>query len=231
MQDAPVILREDVTVSLDTDLIHVLLGIAENREITLSVLVRDVLGSFCRAFQSGTDWTRDTSATQTGVSVPVTPGSEDQISHLLTKVATHDQLIAALEQRLSQIESVSLAATTTGFLVPAVSAPLSPVHQPVAGDTGSVIDCDIPLQSSVSDDALVKVRLPVSPVMTSVDINSVGRINPQQMYSQTEAAALLSVSTTTLRKYIKEGRITSQKVGRSAVFTGRDLMVFLEGSR
>ena len=51
MQDGPVVIREDVTVSLDKDLINDLLGIAESREMTLSVLVREVLGSFCRAFQ------------------------------------------------------------------------------------------------------------------------------------------------------------------------------------
>lgn len=232
MQDAPVIIREDVTVSLDKDLIHVLLGIAEDREITLSVLVRDVLGSFCRAFRSGTDWTRPESAgIPEGVPAPQLQGSGDQISVLLSRLSSHDQMIAALEQRISLIESGSVSASGPATCLPATQVTLTSVSPQPSGQIGLVIDSDMPLQGSVSDDALVKVRRPIQPVMTSVDINSVGRINVQQMYSQTEAAALLNVSTTTLRKYIKDGRISSQKVGRSTVFVGKDLMAFLEGAR
>lgn len=232
MQDAPVILREDVTVSLDKGLITELIGIAEDRQITLSVLIRDILGSFSRSLESGTDWTRSGGGigdahASTG-SVP--EGSDHQVSLLASQVSSHDQRIAVLEQRLMQLESGSIP-----YPVPMQQSPLalpgSPFPQVSAPGIASVIDSDGPLAGSVSDDALVKIRRPVAPVMTSVDVNSIGRINPSQVYSQTEAAALLSVSISTLRKYVKEGRIPSQKVGRSTVFTGRDLLAFLDATR
>jgi excisionase family DNA binding protein len=94
-----------------------------------------------------------------------------------------------------------------------------------------VIDCDAPQDTGVSDEALVKSREPVSPVFTSVDISTIGRISPTQVYSQTEAAALLGISISTIRKYVKERRIVSRKIGRSTVFQGQDLLAYSEQVR
>ncbi|PWR73015.1 helix-turn-helix domain-containing protein [Methanospirillum lacunae] len=233
MQDGPVVIREDVTVSLDKDLINDLLGIAESREMTLSVLVREVLGSFCRAFHAGSDWT---TVSPVGSSfspdlVQLTDAvGEGSVSQLESRVTAHDLLFADLQRRLSVLEynaGISRIAPQHATPEPAtLQATLSPGSNPLA----AVIDCDTPLAGSVSDDALVKIRKPIPPVMTSIDTNSIGRINPEQVYSQTEAAALLHLSISTIRKYVKEQRIGFQKIGRSTVFRGQDLLNYLAQS-
>jgi len=231
MQDSPVMTREDVTVSLDKELIDEMLGIAEVRGITLSVLVRDVLGAFSRAFRSGSDWTRVPLPISNSDLLPtsgiVEPGA-DQIASLISRVSAHDEMIAALQSRINRIES----GVPTPPPIPSFPV-TSPAGLSVKSSSGQsrisdVIDCDAPTHAGVSDDALVKVRSPVSPVFTSVDVSTLGRISPTQMYSQTEAAALLNISLSTIRKYVKEGRITGQKVGRSTVFQGQDLLLYTE---
>lgn len=234
MVDGPVIVRDDVTVSLDRDLINELLGIAEARKITLSVLVREILGSFSRAFRSGTDWTPGSDIVVQPV-LPVLPPitgestEQDHVLRLESRIANHDALLADLQRRILLLESNSAVS------YPIISSPSQQGMQttlPSApGRLSAVIDCDEPLAGSVSDEALVRARKPVSPVMTSVDINSIGRIIPEQVYSQTEAAALLNVSTSTIRKYVKESRIGSQKIGRSTVFRGQDLLTYLAQTR
>ena len=115
--------------------------------------------------------------------------------------------MADLQRRLSVLEyNTGISHTAPQYVTPepaALQATLSPASNPLA----AVIDCDTPLAGSVSDDALVKIRKPIPPVMTSIDTNSIGRINPEQVYSQTEAAALLHLSISTIRKYVKEQRI------------------------
>ncbi len=229
MQEGPVIIREDVTVSLDKDLINELLGIAESREVTLSVLVREVLGSFCRSFRSGTDWTRDDTVQTASHSdiVGSGTGSQDSVSLLQVRINAHDSLLADLQRRITVLES-GAGSGIQSLIFPSHDQPVqSTLISPQAGQLAAVIDCEEPLAGSVSDEALVRVRKPVPPVMTSVDINSIGRINPQQVYSQTEAAALLNISTSTIRKYVKEERIGFQKIGRSTLFRGQDLLTFL----
>jgi excisionase family DNA binding protein len=236
MQDNPVMIREDVTISLDRDLIEEMLGIAEVRGITLSVLVRDVLGAFCRTFRSGTDWTR---SDLTMAEIPSMPGAgteeagPDRIALLQSRVLAHDEMIASLQSRISRIESGAQS------LLPPSSVPSCPgmtpagIVNPPPGQSqiSGVIDCDAPQDTGVSDEALVKPREPVSPVFTSVDISTLGRISPTQVYSQTEAAALLGISITTIRKYVKEKRIVSRKIGRSTVFQGQDLLAYSEQAR
>lgn len=230
MQDGPVVIREDVTVSLDKDLINDLLGIAESREMTLSVLVREVLGSFCKAFHAGSDWTTTTpvGSLSSPDLVQLTDAARDgSTSQLESRVTAHDLLFADLQRRLSVLEyNFGISRTVPQYTTsgPAVQqGALSSSSNPLA----AVIDCDTPLAGSVSDDALVKVRKPIPPVMTSVDTNSIGRINPEQVYSQTEAAALLHLSISTIRKYVKEQRIGFQKIGRSTLFRGQDLLNYL----
>ena len=235
MQDSPLNLREDVTVSLDRELIEKIVGIAEIRGTTLSALVRDILGAFCRAYRSGSDWTRSfdqASAAKIPPGTGMQPGGQDQMTLVLSRLANHDAVIAALEERISLLE------LTDGVPGPRVQNTVA-IHQPgpVAlqttfspdpGKIAPVFDCDAPVAGDISDEALVKVRRPASPIITSIDINTIGRINQDQDYSLTEAAALLSISTSTIRKYTKEGRLNSRKIGRSSVFKGRDLLAYLE---
>jgi len=227
MQDGPVVIREDVTVSLDKDLINDLLGIAESRETTLSVLVRDVLGSFCRAFHTGSDWT---AGTPTGKASEIQPeaGREGSFSLLDSRITAHDLLLADLQKRLSVLEYAA-GVSRTITQVPHEAGAVQTTFSPASG-LSEVIDSEVPLAGSVSDEALVRIRKPVAPVMTSVDMNSIGRINPEQVYSQTEAAALLHLSISTIRKYVKEQRIGFQKIGRSTVFRGQDLLTYLARS-
>ena len=228
MQDGPVVIREDVTVSLDKDLINDLLGIAESRETTLSVLVRDVLGSFCKAFHAGSDWTAGTPA---GIQAPeMQPGvaREGSVSLLESRISAHDLLLADLQKRLLVLEYTA-GVSRTVTQVPHESVAVQTTFSPASG-LSAVIDSEEPLAGSVSDEALVRIRKPIAPVMTSVDTNSIGRINPEQVYSQTEAAALLHLSISTIRKYVKEQRIGFQKIGRSTVFRGQDLLTYIARS-
>ncbi len=230
MQDGPVIIREDVTVSLDKDLISDLLGIAESREMTLSVLVRDVLGSFCKAFHAGSDWT---AAAPTAISAPeMQPDLSRQgtFSLLESRVSGHDALLADLQKRLLVLEYNAGVSITAPQFAPSEAAAALHAVSPGQSNLAAVIDSDQALAGSVSDDALVRIRKPIAPVMTSVDTNSIGRIIPDQVYSQTEAAALLHLSISTLRKYVKEQRIGFQKIGRSTVYRGQDLLTYLAQS-
>jgi excisionase family DNA binding protein len=231
MQDSSVVIREDVTVSLNKDLINDLLGIAESREKTLSVLVRDVLGSFCRAFHDGSDWTSESQSGSLPDLVQLTEvAGEGSVSHLESRVDAHDLLLADLQKRLSVLECKSGISGIAPLYTPSEPAVIQTTLSQASNSLAAVIDCDSPLAGSVSDDALVKMRRPIPPVMTSIDTNSIGRINPEQVYSQTEAAALLHLSISTIRKYVKEKRIGSQKIGRSTLFRGQDLLNFLARS-
>ncbi|MFH0968790.1 MAG: helix-turn-helix domain-containing protein [Methanobacteriota archaeon] len=237
MQDSPVMIREDVTVSLDKELIDEMLGIAEIRGITLSTLVRDVLGAFCKVFRSGTDWTCSDLPLHQPVQIPISgsvdPGA-DQIAFLTSRVTAHDEMITSLQSRIAAIESGTFAqfphVQTPSFSM----TPPTGLHANISTNQNrisDVIDCDAPVQGGVSDDALVKLRDPVSPVFTSVDVSTIGRISPTQVYSQTEAAALLNISISTIRKYVKERKIASRKIGRSTVFQGQDLLAYSERMR
>jgi excisionase family DNA binding protein len=231
-------MREDVTVSLSKDMIDEMVGIAELRGVTLSVLVRDILGGFCRAYRSGTDWTRSDPAVSLppeGSDAPAVAfvDGSDRIETLVSRISAHDDLIAALQSRISALELYSPAQPASVTPTFPVSAPAALQSKLTSGHStiAAVIDCDSPGRGSVSDDALVKHREPVSPVFTSIDVTTMGRIDPQKPYSQTEAAVILRVSLSTLRKYVKSGKLPSHKVGRSAVFQGKDLISYLGRTR
>lgn len=233
MQDGPLPIREDVTVSLDKELIDRMVGIAEIRGITLSALVRDILGAFCRAYQAGSDWTKGGSspAVTTGSTAESRSGivSGEQLADILSRISRHDELISSLHQRVSVLELTDgiVARIPVSVDHPALQTTLASTP----GGIAEVIDTDAPDPSGVSDEALVRIRKPISPVITSVDLNSMGRINPDQDYSMTEAAAQLGISASTIRKYVKDGRISARKIGRSSVFKGRDLITYLANNR
>jgi excisionase family DNA binding protein len=235
MQENPITMREDVTVSLNKDLIDTLLGIAEVRGMTLSVLVRDILGVFCQAFESGTDWTRYEKpvSDQTDSILPraTEKPDENQINDIISRLQAHGAMISALQNRVLLLESQSAASSPELSVIPPVehNQP-GPVFTPGYGTNENripvVIDSDALSQNRVSDEALVKSRPPVSPIITSVDVSGIGRIIPEKPYTQTEAAVLLRISLAKFRKYVKDGRIPSQKVGRTIICQGKDLIAF-----
>jgi excisionase family DNA binding protein len=236
MQDGPLIEREDVTVSLDRELIGKIVGIAEIRGTTLSALVRDILGAYCRAYHAGSDWIRTTPQSLRSSDLSASVGSESSgvtsLADVQAWLSRHDELFAVLEQRISFLE---LTDGVSSRSTPVQVRPSIPLVMQTTLSPGSaiaeVIDSEAPVIGDISDEALVKIRKPVSPVITSVDVSSIGRITPDQDYSLTEAAALLSISSSTIRKYVKDGRLASRKIGRNTVFKGQDLLFYLGQSR
>jgi excisionase family DNA binding protein len=51
-----------------------------------------------------------------------------------------------------------------------------------------------------------------------------------KLYNVEEAAALLGVTSQTVRKYIKRGRLQAQKIGRALYITEPNLRAFLNGT-
>ncbi len=49
------------------------------------------------------------------------------------------------------------------------------------------------------------------------------------VYSLLEVSELLDITYTTVRKYIKEGKIRSRRVGRKYLVTGESIRSFLNG--
>ena len=224
MQDGPLIQREDVTVSLDRDVIEHIVSIAEERGTTLSALVRDILGTFCQAYRSGTDWTSPGGMLRPAEGLGTQPGGkgEETMAGVLSRLFSHDERLRSLEERMSTLEltdGVGWGRSGSSMISPAL------------GQIAGVIDSDEPTPAGISEEALVKIGRPVSPIITSVDVNSIGKIRADQDYSQTEAAALLSISPSTIRKYVRDGKLSVRKVGRNNIFRGRDLLVYLQQSR
>lgn len=52
-----------------------------------------------------------------------------------------------------------------------------------------------------------------------------------KFYTIPEASKVLRVTPQTLRKYIKEGRIRSQRIGKPILITDRNLLEFLHSSK
>ena len=54
---------------------------------------------------------------------------------------------------------------------------------------------------------------------------------PEKYYSAEQAAALLKMHIKTVQRYIREGKLRANKVGKSWRITGHDLSVFAEGTQ
>ena len=215
--------RKDITISLDEEQIDKLLEIAETRNTTLSAFIREIIASFLipsdRQQLHLVDFSPDELIGQEK------PEFRSTLAKILTR---HGDSINKLEARLSVMEGY-LHLDSPEIVSPpdirSVRAESSFYH---AHQASSVIDCDLPSQGGLSDEALVKIhRSPVLPVMDAIEMGSF-KISPNKDYSQTEAAVALNVSVSTMRKYIKERRIDARKVGRSWLVHGYDILAFLE---
>ncbi len=54
---------------------------------------------------------------------------------------------------------------------------------------------------------------------------------PEKYYTAEQAAEMMKMHIKTVQRYIREGRLKANKVGKSWRITGHDLSVFLEGER
>jgi excisionase family DNA binding protein len=214
-------MRKDLTISLDEEHIDELLNVAETQNITLSALIRDIVSIYVLAVQQG-------KPPSFHEMVPI-PGGQTDIPScppaLSVTIARHGALIAELERRVALLEGTTHKPAFQTVLTPALPDIIdltSPV--PSVSVANAVIDSDLPLAGTLSEEALVKVqRQPVAPVMDAMEIGSM-KVRPDKEYSQTEAAVALGVSVTTMRKYIKENKIPARKVGRSWLIHGRDIL-------
>lgn len=220
--------RKELTISLDEDLIEEMVEIAESRSLTLSTLLRDVIGSFCRSYRTGTDWTlhgtgihRQGDTPATGVPLPIEP------DHLAQRLDQHEQRIAELFHRVTRLEQDSpLSGTPRATQVPL----FPPADADLPGER--VIDSDEFTRSGLSDEALVKIpKHPVLPVIDAVEYGGSRTVREEKEYTLTEAAAILGLSSGTLRKYVKENRISGRKVSRAWFIPGREILAFLASQR
>ncbi|HOL40799.1 helix-turn-helix domain-containing protein [Methanospirillum sp.] len=223
VQDVVVLdnMRKDLTISLDEEYINELLEIAEHQNTTLSALVRDIISSYIQSISKGVTPDFQDLTHSSGPSSGLTSPSAD----LSRMVARHEELIADLERRLCLLEGRAIR--------PPIQQPktlfpdLIDLTSPAAGSSlPAVIDSDMPLPGNLAEEALVKVqKQPVAPVMDAMEMGSM-KIRTDKEYSQTEAAVALGISVSTMRKYIKEKKITARKVGRSWLIHGRDILTY-----
>ncbi|WP_214034734.1 helix-turn-helix domain-containing protein, partial [Methanospirillum sp.] len=228
-------MRKDLTISLEEECINALLEIAENKRSTLSALIRDIFSSYIQAVTNGKVPDFSDLAAFTGE----TADDLESSAGLLGTVARHGALIAELERRVSQLEGRSAipdiqpiqpVQPQTFMPAPGFTAVTSPVAAAVMPLSAGIIDSDIPLVGNLSEEALVKVRQPVAPVMDAMEMGSI-RIVAEKEYSQTEAAVALGVSVSTIRRYVKEKKIPARKVGRAWLIYGRDILAYKAGDQ
>ncbi len=218
--------RKELTISLDEDLIDEMVEIAENRSLTLSTLLRDVIASFCRSYRSGTDWTLH----GPGIHHPgETPAAGAPLlfgpDHVAQQLVQHERHIAELYERVGRLEQGSPVAGTPRVAQVSLFSP-APAGSPVTPD--GVIDSEEFTGSGLSDEALVKIpKHPVLPVIDAVEYGGSRTVREEKEYTLTEAAAILGLSSGTLRKYVKENRISGRKVSRAWFIPGREILAFL----
>ena len=219
-------MRKDLTISLDEEYINALLEIAEKQNSTFSALIRDIISSYIQAVSNGLiptflDLTESREATAKTVSS----------SHNLSDtIARHAVLIEDLQRRVSLLEGRATPSPIHQQIsqnIPDLIALTSPA--PIPPSPGGIIDSDNPPMGNIAEEALVKVqRQPVAPVIDVADMYST-KITDDKEYTQTEAAVALGVSVSTMRKYIKDKKISARKVGRSWLIYGRDIRAFKAG--
>ena len=215
--------RKDITISLDEEQIDKLLEIAETRNTTLSAFIREIIASFL--IPSGIQQSHLADFSPDELIGQGKPEFRSTLAKILTK---HGDSINKLEARLSVMESYLHLDSPEIVSQPDITSVRAESNFYHDHQASSVIDCDLPPQGGLSDEALVKIpRSPVLPVMDAIEMGSF-KISPNKDYSQTEAAVALNVSVSTMRKYIKEGRIDARKVGRSWLVHGYDILAFLE---
>ncbi|NLL10054.1 MAG: helix-turn-helix domain-containing protein [Methanomicrobiales archaeon] len=220
-------MRKDLTISLEEECINALLEIAENKRSTLSALIRDIFSSYIQAVTKGKVPDFSDLAAFTGE----TADDLESSVRLSGTVARHGVLIAELERRVSLLEGRSAipdiqpVQPQTFIPAPGFTAVTSPVAAAVMPLSAGIIDSDIPLVGNLSEEALVKARQPVAPVMDAMEMGSI-RIVAEKEYSQTEAAVALGVSVSTIRRYVKEKKIPARKVGRAWLIYGKDILAY-----
>ncbi|MDX8550395.1 helix-turn-helix domain-containing protein [Methanospirillum purgamenti] len=221
-------MRKDLTISLDEEHIDELLEIAENQSTTLSALIRDIISSYVQAVQQGMT---PSFQEMVGEARDV-PRSSSCPPELSVTIARHGALITELERRITLLESnTHVSAPVFPSVLPtAISNTMALTSPATHVSVTGVIDSDLPPAGNLSEEALVKTsRQPVAPVMDAMEMGSM-KVRPDKEYTQTEAAVALGVSVSTMRKYIKENKISARKVGRSWLIHGRDILTHQSGT-
>jgi hypothetical protein len=211
--------RNDLTISLEEELIAQLLDIAEKHKVTLSSLIREIITSYISGDQPQIRTEEEVISTQT---TPDLISLKKALDRALERLAAHQRLIDDCLTRITTLEGSSGTRS-----IPA------PVHQAHPSDTqgtdSAVIDTDATFRSGpLSEDALVKRSpRPSAPVMTAVEYGSSASIEDLREYSLTETAVFLMLSSGTVRKYVKEQKIPARRIGRAWFFLGKDIKAFM----
>ena len=206
----------EMRVVLEEEQVNALIAIADKEGITLSALFRDIVASYVgehaaveraclwalhRRFQGDKE---ESEQYESGRSheVQMLRGEIDALRELITAHLTkHEVGWHSLKPQSHQIVPPAL---------------FEDVDESVASPP-------VTIDSTV----LVKETKPVAPVIEAPGYGSFQEIDDEKEYSVAEVSAYLGLSSSTVRKYARDGKISSRKMNREYVFLGKDIRNYL----
>ena len=202
---------------LEEEQVDALIAAADKEGITLSAIFRDIVASYMgehaateraclwalrRQFHGATNATTETEG-QGDAEQSEVQSLRDEIAalrKLITEHLTyHDATGHALHPQQQSIPNTLFEGVQTSVLPP------------------------VPIDETV----LAKNREPVAPVIEAPAYGSFREIEDDKEYSVDEVSAYLGLSSATVRKYARDGKISAQKVQRAYVFLGKDIRGYL----
>ncbi|MDR2855329.1 MAG: helix-turn-helix domain-containing protein [Methanomicrobiales archaeon] len=208
----------DITVVLEEEQVDALIAVADKEGSTLSALFRDMVASYMgehAAAERACLWAlrrqfHKTITTQETEKLDDTEQSE--VQSLRDEIAALRKLIT--EHLVHHNE--------TGF----ISQPQEQ-KQNMPKTLFEDIQTSVSPPVTIDETMLGKKREPVSPVIEAPTYGSFHDIEDNKEYSVDEVSAYLGLSAVTVRKYARDGKISSQKKNRAYVFLGKDVREYI----
>ena len=204
-------------VALEEEQVDALIAVADKERITLSALFRDIVASYMGEYATAERACLWALRRQFHDTAKITKETGEQGDTGQYEVQTLRDEIAALREMINEH---LVHHGTTGY-----------VSQPQQQSIPNILLKDV--QTSVSppvtidETVLVKNREPVAPVIEAPAYGSFQKIEDDKEYSVDEVSAYLGLSSATVRKYARDGKISAQKVNRAYVFLGKDIREYL----
>ena len=205
-------------MGLDEEQVHALIALADEEGTTLSALFRDIIASYMgehAAAERAWLWALRRQFHQKTV---ITTGVDDlgdtrqyEVQNLRDEIAALRELVA---EHLAHHNSAEHAFKPRQQSMPSI------LFESVQTDAS-------PPPVAIDETVLVKNREPVAPVIEAPAYGSFQEIEDNKEYSVDEVSAYLGLSQTTVRKYVRDGKISAQKVNRAYVFLGKNIREYL----
>jgi excisionase family DNA binding protein len=206
----------EVTVVLEEEQVNALIAVADKEGITLSALFRDIVASYVgehAAVERACLWALHRCF----------QGDKEE-SEQYNSGRSH-------EVQMLRDEIVALREWITDHLAnhEAGGRSLKPQsHQIVPPSLFEDVDesgASPPV--TIDSTVLVKETKPVAPVIEAPGYGSFQEIDDGKEYSVAEVSAYLGLSSATVRKYARDGKISARKMKREYVFLGKDIRDYL----